>query len=170
MKYGNEIFIDGQAGTTGLRIHERLENRSDLELITLPDETRKDSAARQAAIRESDITFLCLPDAAARELWHSPGTRMFVSSTPRLRIEPIRIGHTAFPELSPAHREKIALQNASLCRGAMQAVLHRWSIRWYKMGYSQRSIRCSVSRCPAIAARQEHDRRDRIPRPGAGAV
>ena len=62
-----KIFIDGQAGTTGLRIHERLADRNDLTMITLTEETRKDPEARRAAILESDVTFLCLPDDAARE-------------------------------------------------------------------------------------------------------
>ena len=62
-----KVFIDGQAGTTGLRIHERLADRNDLTMITLTEETRKDPEARRAAILESDVTFLCLPDAAARE-------------------------------------------------------------------------------------------------------
>ncbi len=61
------VFIDGSAGTTGLRIHERLSKRDDLELITLPEETRKDPSARQDAIHTADAVFLCLPDAAAVE-------------------------------------------------------------------------------------------------------
>ncbi len=62
-----KVFIDGSAGTTGLRIHERLAHRADLELLILPEETRKDPAARQAALHAADIAFLCLPDAAAIE-------------------------------------------------------------------------------------------------------
>lgn len=62
-----KVFIDGQAGTTGLRIHERLADRKDLTMITLTEETRKDPEARRAAILESGVTFLCLPDDAARE-------------------------------------------------------------------------------------------------------
>jgi len=62
-----KIFIDGSAGTTGLRIHERLQTRADLELIRLPDEVRKDPAARADALQRADIAFLCLPDAAAVE-------------------------------------------------------------------------------------------------------
>lgn len=102
-----KIFIDGQAGTTGLRIHERLENRSDLELITLTEETRKDAEARRAAIRESDITFLCLPDAAAREAVALAGdadVRIIDASTAHRTNPDWAYG---FPELSPAHREKI---------------------------------------------------------------
>lgn len=102
-----KIFIDGQAGTTGLRIHERLENRSDLELITLTEETRKDAEARRAAIQESDITFLCLPDAAAREAVALAGdadVRIIDASTAHRTNPDWAYG---FPELSPAHREKI---------------------------------------------------------------
>ncbi len=62
-----KVFIDGSAGTTGLRIYERLHKRPDLELITLPEATRKDPASRKEAIYAADAVFLCLPDAAAIE-------------------------------------------------------------------------------------------------------
>lgn len=62
-----KIFIDGKAGTTGLRIYERLEHRDDVSLILLSDDERKDPAARKKALNECDIAFLCLPDDAARE-------------------------------------------------------------------------------------------------------
>ena len=62
-----KVFIDGSAGTTGLRIYERLAVREDLTLITLFEEMRKDKQARREAIGEADITFLCLPDPAAVE-------------------------------------------------------------------------------------------------------
>lgn len=62
-----KIFIDGSAGTTGLRIHDRLCDRKDLELIVLSEELRKDESARRDALHEADIAFLCLPDAAAVE-------------------------------------------------------------------------------------------------------
>ena len=62
-----KVFIDGSAGTTGLRIRERLAARTDLELLTLPEELRKDTEARREAINASDVVFLCLPDAAAIE-------------------------------------------------------------------------------------------------------
>ena len=61
------VFIDGSAGTTGLRIRKRLSSRGDLKLITLPDDRRKDPAARAEALNSADIAFLCLPDAAAVE-------------------------------------------------------------------------------------------------------
>ena len=62
-----QIFIDGSAGTTGLRIRERLSLRDDITLITLPEELRKDPEARRDALLRADVAFLCLPDAAAVE-------------------------------------------------------------------------------------------------------
>ena len=62
-----KVFIDGSYGTTGLRIRERLSARSDIELLLLPDELRKDPAARMDMLHSADIAFLCLPDAAAKE-------------------------------------------------------------------------------------------------------
>ncbi len=102
-----KVFIDGQAGTTGLRIHQRLAGRSDLTILTLTEETRKDADARRAAIQESDITFLCLPDAAAKEAAALAGNapvRIIDASTAH-RTDPAWA--YGFPELSAAHREKI---------------------------------------------------------------
>ena len=62
-----KVFIDGSAGTTGLRIRERLAAREDLALLTLPEELRKDTGARAEMLAAADIAFLCLPDAAAIE-------------------------------------------------------------------------------------------------------
>ena len=62
-----KVFIDGSAGTTGLRIFDRMSKRSDIELITLTEEVRKDPAARKEAINAADIVYLCLPDVAAIE-------------------------------------------------------------------------------------------------------
>ena len=62
-----KVFIDGKAGTTGLRIAERLAMRDDVEIISLSDNLRKDYEARKKIINEADIVFLCLPDAAAIE-------------------------------------------------------------------------------------------------------
>lgn len=62
-----KVFIDGSAGTTGLRIHERLSGREDIALISLPETLRKDIRAREEAINAADVAFFCLPDAAAEE-------------------------------------------------------------------------------------------------------
>ena len=103
-----KVFIDGSAGTTGLRIWERLENRRDLTLVKLPEELRKNNDARQAALRDADIAFLCLPDAAAREAVALAGdakVKIIDTSTAHRICDDWAYG---FAELSPAHREKIA--------------------------------------------------------------
>ena len=79
-----KIFIDGSAGTTGLRIRERLLEREDVELITLSEALRKDTAARRDALNNAEVAFLCLPDAAAIEavsLVENPQTVIIDTST-----------------------------------------------------------------------------------------
>ena len=95
-----KIFIDGRAGTTGLRIYERLENREDIELIVLSEEERKDVAARKKALNEADIAFLCLPDDAAREsvaMIDNDKTVVIDTSTAHRTLDGWTYG---FPELS----------------------------------------------------------------------
>ena len=102
-----KIFIDGKAGTTGLRIYERLGGRDDIEMITLSDELRKDKIARREAINSADIAFLCLPDAAAMEavaMVENPNTVIIDTSTAHRTNPELAYG---FPELSPAFEEKI---------------------------------------------------------------
>ena len=101
-----KIFIDGSAGTTGLRIRERLEQRTELELLSLPEALRKDSKAREEIINEADIAFFCLPDAAAAEaatLVHG-NTAVIDTSTAHRTAEGWVYG---FPELHGL-REKIS--------------------------------------------------------------
>ena len=79
-----KVFIDGKAGTTGLKIYDRLSQRADIELLTLPEELRKDTAARKEMLNNADIAFLCLPDVAAREavsLIENPHTVVIDTST-----------------------------------------------------------------------------------------
>ncbi len=95
-----KVFIDGSAGTTGLRIRERLAARNDLEVVVLPDETRKDPAARRAALNASEVAFLCLPDAAAVEavrLVENPETVVIDTSTAHRTADGWEYG---FPELA----------------------------------------------------------------------
>ena len=102
-----KIFIDGSAGTTGLRIRERLSARPDLELITLSEELRKDTEARRDALNRADVAFLCLPDAAAIEavsLVDNPNTAIIDTSTAHRTHEGWEYG---FPELH-GRRERIA--------------------------------------------------------------
>ena len=78
------IFIDGKEGTTGLQIFDRLAKRNDVNVITLPDDKRKDPKARAQCLNEADISFLCLPDDAAREsvsLVKNPAARIIDAST-----------------------------------------------------------------------------------------
>ena len=103
-----KIFIDGSAGTTGLRIRERLASRTDLELIVLPEELRKDTSARKDALFSADIAFLCLPDAAAVEavaLAEGSDVKIIDTSTAHRTNDAWAYG---FPELSEAHRKAIA--------------------------------------------------------------
>ena len=102
-----KVFIDGSEGTTGLRIHERLDNRDDIELLTIAPQLRKDPAERSRLINSSDITFLCLPDSAAREavaLVTNPNVRIIDASTAHRTEAGWAYG---FPELSAKHREAI---------------------------------------------------------------
>ena len=102
-----KIFIDGSAGTTGLRIRERLARRRDLELVVLPEELRKDVSARRDALNAADVAFLCLPDAAAIEavsLVENPDTVVIDTSTAHRTADGWEYG---FPELY-GRRERIA--------------------------------------------------------------
>lgn len=106
-----KIFIDGKEGTTGLKIYERFENRSDIEILLIDDEKRKVASERARMINSSDFTFLCLPDAASVEavsLCTNPGVRIIDASTAHRTNPGWAYG---FPELSPGHREKIKTSN-----------------------------------------------------------
>ena len=102
-----KVFIDGSEGTTGLRIFERFEGRDDIEILKIPSELRKDPTEIRKYINASDITFLCLPDAAAREavaMVENDNTIIIDTSTAH-RTEP---GWAyGYPELSKAHRDAI---------------------------------------------------------------
>ncbi len=101
------VFIDGSAGTTGLRIRERLAGRGDLELLVLPESLRKDVAARRDALNAADVAFLCLPDAAAVEavaLIENSDTVVIDTSTAHRTADGWEYG---FPELA-GRRERIA--------------------------------------------------------------
>ena len=101
-----KVFIDGSAGTTGLRIYERLSSRKDIQLLTLSDETRKDINARRDALNSADIAFLCLPDDAAKEsvsLVSNTNTAIIDTSTAH-RVNPDWT--YGLPELS-GQREKV---------------------------------------------------------------
>ena len=101
------VFIDGSAGTTGLRIRERLAARADLEVVTLAEAVRKDPAARRDALNACDVAFLCLPDDAAREaaaMVENPATVVIDTSTAHRTAPDWAYG---FPELA-GRRERLA--------------------------------------------------------------
>ncbi|MDY3282260.1 N-acetyl-gamma-glutamyl-phosphate reductase [Dysosmobacter sp.] len=103
-----KVYIDGKDGTTGLQIYDRLAARKDLELLLIDEDKRKDPAERKRLMDSADIVFLCLPDAAAVEavgLVENSATRIIDASTAHRTNPDWAYG---FPELSKAHREKIA--------------------------------------------------------------
>ncbi|MDR1734556.1 MAG: N-acetyl-gamma-glutamyl-phosphate reductase [Oscillospiraceae bacterium] len=105
------IFIDGAAGTTGLVLEQRLRGIPGMELILLPEDYRKNAEARRRAIAASDVTFLCLPDAAAREavcLAEGTDTILIDASTAHRTAPGWAYG---FPELSAAHRKAVQTSN-----------------------------------------------------------
>jgi N-acetyl-gamma-glutamyl-phosphate reductase len=105
MKY--KIFVDGQEGTTGLEIFQRLETRNELEILQIDPDKRKDSAERKRLINSSDIVFLCLPDDAAREsasLAENEKTCIIDASTAHRTNPDWAYG---IPELNKKQREKI---------------------------------------------------------------
>ena len=102
-----KIYIDGKEGTTGLKIFSRLEGRDDIELLLIDEALRKDNKERKRLMNEADLVFFCLPDAAAIEaaqFVENPNTRIIDASTAHRTAAGWDYG---FPELSPAHRERI---------------------------------------------------------------
>ncbi len=106
-----KVYIDGQEGTTGLKILERFEGRNDIEIIRISEEKRKDSAERARLINSADYVFLCLPDEASREavsFVDNDHVRIIDASTAHRTNPDWAYG---FPELSAEHREKITKSN-----------------------------------------------------------
>jgi N-acetyl-gamma-glutamyl-phosphate reductase len=103
-----KVFIDGQAGTTGLQIHDLLKNRTDLEILEISEQERKDKGKKQSLINQADLVILCLPDAAAIEsvgLINNPEVKILDASTAH-RVNPDWT--YGLPELKAEQRELIA--------------------------------------------------------------
>ena len=102
-----KVFIDGSVGTTGLRIFERLNARTDVQLLTISEEIRKDPLARKQALNAADVAFLCLPDDAAREavaMVENPNTVIIDASTAHRTLDGWAYG---FPQLGKAFEDKV---------------------------------------------------------------
>lgn len=101
------VYIDGHVGTTGLRIREWLARRADIELLTLPDDLRKQTDARRDRILAADLAVLCLPDDAARAAaqWAAHGTTRVIDTSTAHRIAPDWV--YGLPELAPGQRAAI---------------------------------------------------------------
>ena len=102
-----KVFIDGKAGTTGLRIYDRLQKRNDITLLTLSEQDRKDPAKRSEMLNSCDIAFLCLPDEASREavsMVTNPDVVLLDTSTAHRTLDDWAYG---FPELSPEFLRKV---------------------------------------------------------------
>src|ERR1700754_5228990 len=100
-----KVFIDGQHGTTGLQILDRLKDRPDIELLELPEKDRKDLGKRAEIAKSADIAVLCLPDAAAKELVAALGnadTVVIDASTAHRVADGWTYG---FPEMTKAHQQ-----------------------------------------------------------------
>ncbi|HBA93103.1 MAG TPA: N-acetyl-gamma-glutamyl-phosphate reductase, partial [Ruminococcaceae bacterium] len=105
------MFIDGSQGTTGLKIYKRFENRTDVTLLQIDEDKRKDAKERARLINESDVTFLCLPDSASIEavsLVENDNVRIIDTSTAHRTNPDWAYG---FPELDDTFREKIRTSN-----------------------------------------------------------
>lgn len=103
----HRVFVDGQEGTTGLRIHEYLAARADVTVLRIDPDKRKDSAERARLLNEADVAFLCLPDDAAREaaaLVTNPNTCLIDASTAHRTLDSWAFG---LPELAPDQRERL---------------------------------------------------------------
>ena len=98
-----KVFIDGSQGTTGLRLKDRLMERKDIELLTISEEERKSLPARAQKVAEADVAFLCLPDAASRELVETVkdvDTKIIDTSTAFRCDDPVSYTHLRFSSLN----------------------------------------------------------------------
>lgn len=143
MKY--KVFIDGKEGTTGLKIFERFENRSDIEIMSIDEDKRKDSVEKAKLINSSDFTFLCLPDAAAIEsasLCTNPKTKIIDASTAH-RVNPLWA--YGFPELGGDFRKKIETSTRVATPGCYASGFIAMGYPLVKSGIMQKDYPVSIN-------------------------
>ena len=153
-----KVFIDGSAGTAGLRIRSRLEGRADLDVSVLEGEARKDTEKRREMLNSCDIAVLCLPDEASREsvaIIENPAVRVVDTSTAH-RVAP---GWAyGFPELSAAHREAIVFRQARSLAGLPRRRLHSACAAAHRVGHTPGRCAFDLSLAHRLfRRRQGHD-------------
>ncbi len=115
-----KVYIDGKEGTTGLQIYDRLASRDDIELLLIDETKRKDPDERKKLINAADITFLCLPDAAAKEAVSFVEKDSARSSTLPRHTAPRLAGHTGFRSFPICIKMQSFMQNSQQIRAAMR--------------------------------------------------
>ena len=146
-----KVFIDGSSGTTGLRIADRLAGRPELELLTIAEEDRKKVEKRAEVINSADLAFLCLPDAASKEVIPlvKPEVKVLDTST-AFRTAPGWV--YGFPELR-GQREKIRTASRVAVPGChASAASSSWPGPWWSWGWCRRIIPSAATASPAIPA------------------
>ena len=154
-QHEHRVFVDGQEGTTGLRIHEYLAQRSDVEVLRIAPEQRKDPAERARLLNAADVAFLCLPDAAAREaaaLVTNPKTCLIDASTAHRTAADWVFG---LPELAPDQRERLRATKRIANPGC------------HATGFIL--LRAAAGRCRPDRRRRRSERRRRSPATRAAA-
>lgn len=154
-----KVFIDGSSGTTGLRIADRLAQRPEIELLSISAEGRKDVNERAKVINSADLAFLCLPDAASKEVMPllRPDVKVLDTST-AFRTD--AAWDYGFPELA-GQKEKSKIPAAWRCPAAMPAALSALPARWWSWALHRPIIPSAVPASPATPAAAKDDRRVR---------
>ena len=144
------VFIDGSSGTTGLRIADRLAGRAEIQLLHLPESQRKELTARADAINSADLAFLCLPDAASREILPllRPDVKVLDTST-AFRTAPGWVyGSRSCGGKSSASSSPAGWQ----CPAATPAASSPWHGPWWSWGWCRRGIPSAAPAYPGTAA------------------